>query len=74
MRDRPVKFTGEQAGFKRGATNENRCGTCRHWYFGEVAQRKVCEVVRLDPEENIEREDTCDFWNENGKDFPKLKK
>jgi hypothetical protein len=72
--DRPAKFNAVQVGFKeKGGDSEGSCGKCVHHYISKASDHKVCEILRLENDKNIEPEDVCLFQSADGKTFPRLK-
>jgi hypothetical protein len=82
MQDRPVKFGPKTSGFKRGAgaAEGKPCSHCVHYYNSPIAAvamgkatHGTCELVRVsDTEDNIEPDDYCHLWSEDGKTLPLL--
>lgn len=74
MEDHPMKLDEKQSGYARGGGSEKgSCGGCWHHYTGKTASRKVCEVVRLSDDSNIEEGDVCKFFTPDGETLPHLK-
>jgi hypothetical protein len=71
-RDRPSKFNQEEVNY-REAEGEEHCAGCLHFYIGKVAGRNVCEILRVQPEESIKPDWVCDFYTENGTEYPLFK-
>jgi hypothetical protein len=74
LADRPEKLTGPEASYTPAAQNKSDyfCDECLHFFTSKVAGRKVCEVVRLQPERSIEPKAKCKFWTHTGERFPLL--
>lgn len=75
LADRPEKLSGKEADYASAAQNKSdyHCDDCLHFFTGKVAGRKVCEVVRLQPEKSIEPNARCKFWTRTGERFPLLR-
>lgn len=80
MRERPRKFSGEEAGFSDpgtlppfGLARVLKCHMCRHWYTNSAIPRAVCEIMRLPDEANVPADGACRFWTVNGADYPLLR-
>lgn len=75
LTDRPVKFTGAEAGYVPASRNDGEytCDDCRHFFTGPAAGYNVCEIVRLTPEKSIEPKARCRFWTRTGERWPMLK-
>lgn len=74
LADRPDKFTGPEASYTPESQNKSdyACEDCLHFFTGKAARRRVCEVVRLQPERSIEPRAKCKFWTHTGERFPLL--
>ena len=73
LRDRPVKFTAAEVGFKRGGgEGRERCGNCIHWYASPASPRQVCEIYRPVDDTSVRARDLCQFFTPDGDRYPRL--
>jgi hypothetical protein len=74
IENRPYKFDAEEVNY-REAEGDESCGDCQHFYTRKVDGYNVCEVFRdvtKKGENPIDPEKVCDFFTEDGEEFPLL--
>jgi len=71
IENRPFKFGAEDVNYQDGE-GEHRCATCIHFFTRKVDGFHTCEIFRPseDGEESVIENYRCDFWSDDGEDFP----
>jgi hypothetical protein len=73
LNEKMEKFSPEQVDY-RDAVGKERCGRCIHYFERKIDRYGICELVRLEDEDPVSPDYTCDFWTPDGENFPLLKK
>lgn len=71
--DRPEKLDGEEADYRRADVPAMRCGRCLHFFERRVDAFGVCELVRLEDDSPIKQNFVCDYYTDDGNNFPLMK-
>ena len=69
--DRPLKFNAEEVAY-READAESTCGQCIHFFQRVVDSHGTCEIFRPQDDAPVDANYVCDFFSEDGEDFPLL--
>lgn len=76
MEDRPIKFGPKAVGYEKSGGKKDpktACLHCLHWYSSPGSGHTTCEIFRpSDEQDQVLADDTCMFWSQDGKTFPKL--
>ena len=73
LENRPFKFGAEDVGYQKG--EEHHCDGCIHFFTRKVDGFHVCEIFRPgeEEEESIIANYRCDWWTDDGENFPYIK-
>lgn len=72
LSDRPAKFIPQEVEYKQSKGTE-RCGICFHFFRqGGGRGRTVCEIMRPDPDGDIDPMYVCRFFTIDGTSYPFL--
>ena len=70
--DRPFKLSADEVNFREGGS-EAHCRGCVHYYVRKADGFTVCEIYRPEDDAMIPADGVCDFFSEDGENFPLLK-
>ena len=69
LENRPFKFAPEDVNY-RNAEGKEHCGDCVHFYTRNVDGFHTCEIMRTDGDDSIIENYRCDFWTDDGEEYP----
>jgi hypothetical protein len=75
IRNRPFKFSGEEVNYRDSEYEDECCGECFHFYTRNKDGYAVCEIFRdvsKKDEQPVKDQYVCDFFTEEGEEFPLL--
>jgi len=71
VENRPFKFSDDEVGYTPGE-GDHVCSRCIHFFTRNVDSFHTCEIFRPDDDDAVLAAYRCDFWTDDGEEFPLL--